>query len=124
MPEKPISREMSDDDFHQHLRDGVDQFSHRGKAQDEAWNEFASHLSFLSADFGDPATYTALEKQLAAHDEEWNTKGQRIFYQATPPSLVETIVRQIGKARLAHERQRTRIVLESPLATTWPRRAS
>jgi glucose-6-phosphate 1-dehydrogenase len=107
-------KEMTDDDFRQHLREGVDQFSRRGKAQDEAWNEFASRLSFLSADFGNPATYTALEQQLAAHDEEWNAKAQCIFYQATPPSLVETIVQQIGKARLAHDRQRTRIVLEKP----------
>jgi glucose-6-phosphate 1-dehydrogenase len=107
-------KEMSDDDFRQRLRDGVGQFSRRGKAKDEAWKEFASHLSFFSADFGDPATYAALKERLATHDREWDTKAQRIFYQATPPSLVETIVRQIGKADLAHDRERTRIVLEKP----------
>jgi glucose-6-phosphate 1-dehydrogenase len=107
-------KEMSDDDFRQHLRDGVGQFSRRGKAEDEAWQEFASHLSFFSADFGDPETYVALKERLAARDQEWDTKGQRILYQATPPSLVETIVQQIGKADLARDRERTRIVLEKP----------
>jgi glucose-6-phosphate 1-dehydrogenase len=107
-------KEMTDDEFREHLRDGVDQFSRRGKAKDEAWKEFASHVAFLSADFGDPATYVALKERLAMHDREWDTKAERIFYQATPPSLVETIVRQIGKANLAHDRQRTRIVLEKP----------
>jgi len=107
-------KEMTDEEFRQHLRDGVDQFSRRGKAEDEAWKEFASHAAFLSADFGDPATYVALEERLATHDREWDTKAERIFYQATPPSLVETIVRQIGKANLARDRQRTRIVLEKP----------
>jgi len=105
---------MTDDDFQQRMRDGVDQFSRRGKAEDETWKEFARHLSFLSADADDPATYSTLEERLSAHDQEWGTKAHRIFYQATPPLLVETIVQHIGKTRLAHDRQRTRIVLEKP----------
>jgi glucose-6-phosphate 1-dehydrogenase len=105
---------MSDDDFRQHLRDGVDQFSRSGKAKDGAWQEFASHLSFLSADFGDPATYVALKERLVTYDREWDARAKLIIYQATPPSLVETIVQQIGKADLARDRKRTRIVLEKP----------
>ena len=107
-------QQMTDDDFRQHLRDGVDQFSRRGKVEDEAWKEFTSHLSFVSADFRDAAAYDALKEQLAAHDQEWGSRAQRIFYQATPPSLVETIVQQIGKANLARDRKGTRIVLEKP----------
>ncbi|MEJ2736334.1 MAG: glucose-6-phosphate dehydrogenase [Anaerolineae bacterium] len=107
-------KEMTDDKFRQHLRDGVDQFSRRGKAKDEAWKAFASHLSFLSADFGEPAAYDALKERLSTRDQEWDTRAQCIFYQATPPSLVETIVQQIGQADLARDRERTRIVLEKP----------
>jgi glucose-6-phosphate 1-dehydrogenase len=107
-------KHMTDDDFRQHMKDGLDQFSRRGQAKADTWNEFAAHLSFLCSDYGDPATYTALEERFAAHDQEWGTKAQRIFYQATPPSLAETIVQQVGKAKLAHDRQRTRIVLEKP----------
>jgi glucose-6-phosphate 1-dehydrogenase len=116
-------KEMSDDDFCQHLRDGVDQFSRRGRADPEIWNDFASHLSFISADFGDPATYETLKDRLAAQDKEWDTTANRIFYQATPPSLVELIVGQLGKAKLAHkmahdrmslDHRKSRIVLEKP----------
>jgi glucose-6-phosphate 1-dehydrogenase len=107
-------KEMTDDDFREHLRDGVDQFSRSGKAQDEEWGAFASHFTFLSGDFGEPATYSALEERLTACDQEWGTKAERIFYQATPPSLVETIVHQIGEAGLAQDRERTRIVFEKP----------
>ena len=107
-------KEMTDEDFREHLRDGVDRFSRRGKADDGAWTAFASHFSFLSGDFGEPATYSALEEQLKARDQEWGTKAQRILYQATPPSLVETIVHQIGQAGLAQDREGTRIVLEKP----------
>jgi glucose-6-phosphate 1-dehydrogenase len=107
-------KEMNDEDFRQHLRDGVDQFSRRGKADSKVWGEFASHLSFLSADFGDPATYKTLEDRLVAYDKEWDAKANRIFYQATPPSLVQLIVGQLGKAKLSHDRERSRIVLEKP----------
>jgi glucose-6-phosphate 1-dehydrogenase len=107
-------KHMTDDDFRQHMKDGLDQFSRRGQPNADTWNQFAAHLSFLRAHYGDPTTYTALEERFAAHDQEWGTKAQRIFYQATPPSLAETIVQQVGKAKLAHDRQRTRIVLEKP----------
>jgi glucose-6-phosphate 1-dehydrogenase len=107
-------KEMTDGDFRQHLKDGVDRFSRRGQAKADPWNEFAAHLSFLSADLDDPAPYTTLEERLTAHDQEWNTKAQRIFYQATPPSLVETVVQQLAKAELVRDRQRTRIIVEKP----------
>jgi glucose-6-phosphate 1-dehydrogenase len=107
-------KDMTDDDFRKHLLDGVDQFSRRGKAEPEVWKRFATHLSFLSGDFSDEETYKALEARLAESDKEWGAKASRIFYQATPPSLVELIVGQLGKAKLAHDRKRSRIVLEKP----------
>src|SRR6266508_4261370 len=51
-------KQISDAEFRQHLREGVDQFSRRGKSDDAAWSIFAAKLAFVSADFGDPAAYT------------------------------------------------------------------
>ena len=105
---------MSHAEFRQHLREGVDQFSRRGKAEDEAWADFAKHLSFVAADFSDSKAFSALADRLSTLDKDWNTEANRIFYQATPPSLVEIIVKQLGKAGLAKDRRRTRVVLEKP----------
>ncbi len=107
-------KEMGDEDFRKRMKDGVDQFSRRGKAEADAWKAFADHLSFLSVDFAKMDTYDALEEQLDGLDKEWGAKASRIFYQATPPGLVEMIVQNLGKSKLAHQRQRTRIVLEKP----------
>jgi glucose-6-phosphate 1-dehydrogenase len=107
-------KEMSDDEFRQRLRQGVDKFSRRGKAHNEEWNEFAAHLTYVSADFTDSATYAALADQLSGQDKTWSTGASRIFYLATPPTMVEPIVQQLGKARLSHDRKRTRIVVEKP----------
>jgi hypothetical protein len=37
-----------------------------------------------------------------------------MFYLATPPVIVETIVKGLGSARLADDKQRARIVVEKP----------
>jgi glucose-6-phosphate 1-dehydrogenase len=107
-------KEMSDEAFRQRLRDGVDRFSRRGKAKDEEWEPFAARLSFTSADFDNPDTYEALGQSLQALDEKWDGQVHRVFYQATPPALVETIVQRLGESGLAEDRDRARIVLEKP----------
>src|SRR5207249_1513479 len=93
---------------------GVDQFSRRGKGEDTTWHAFAERLSFVSANFSDPATFTTLAQQLSDLDEQWDMRATRVFYLATSPTLVEPIAQHLGKARLARDRKRARIVIEKP----------
>ncbi|MFZ5451009.1 MAG: glucose-6-phosphate dehydrogenase [Thermodesulfobacteriota bacterium] len=107
-------RRMSDGEFRQHLRQGVDQFSRRGKTEDEKWDLFASHLSFITSELDDSSVYARLAKTLAALDKEWNVRANRVFYLAVPPRLVGAVTRELAKARLNQDRQRARIVVEKP----------
>jgi glucose-6-phosphate 1-dehydrogenase len=107
-------KEMSDEEFRQHMRDGVDQFSRRGKANDAAWDKFAAKLSFLTGGFEDAQTYTTLADRFAEYNRAWNTKADHIFYLAIPPLVIETIVEQLDNAKLAHDRERVRLVAEKP----------
>ena len=100
--------------FAQRLRQGVEQFSRRGKPEDAPWNAFASRLDFMAANFSDPSFYTALAEGLAARDRTWNTQGNRIFYLATPPTLVEGITQGLAAAGLTQNCARARIVVEKP----------
>src|SRR6266496_4118236 len=59
---------LSDDEFRQHLRAGVDQFSRRGKSDAATWNTFAANLAFVSADFADPAAYSSWAERLGKQD--------------------------------------------------------
>lgn len=86
---------MGNEEFRRRLREGVAKFSRRGQVDDEAWGGFASSLTFINADFSDPAAYGALADHLAAQDTALDTKASRIFYLATPPTAVETIVQQL-----------------------------
>jgi glucose-6-phosphate 1-dehydrogenase len=110
-----VSRtEMGDDEFRQRLRSGIDRFSRRCQANDPDWTAFAPHLTYLSADPTESTVYDALFGQLSSLDREWRMQANHVFYLATPPAIVEPIVRQLGRTRLSHNRQRARIVVEKP----------
>ena len=107
-------KEMGNDQFLAHLRDGVSQFARRGLSNDGAWESFAKHLQFARADFSAADAFSGLAGILCSLEEQWKTKANQIFYCAVPPTLVEMIVEQLGKAKLCLDRQRTRIVVEKP----------
>jgi glucose-6-phosphate 1-dehydrogenase len=107
-------KDMPTAEFQQHLRQGVDQFRRDGPSTDDAWNAFAAHLSYVSADFADAAALAALATLLANYEKEWGAPATQIFYQATPPDIVEMIVRQLGQTDLPRNRARSRIVMEKP----------
>jgi len=106
---------FSDEKFRQHLHDGVNQFSRFGKAKGNAWTDFAKHVHYQQGDFKKTQTYTTLSAQCAGLEKEWGAKTHRIFYMATPPSMFGEIPKYLGKAGLARDRQRSRIVVEKPI---------
>jgi len=105
-------KNKSSDEFRSRLRDGANNF--RGRVDEKTWNKFSPNLSYISGDYADPTTYAALDKQLKTHEKKWGGAANHIFYLATPPDIVETIVKMIGKANLAQDKQRVRIVVEKP----------
>lgn len=107
-------KELGDEDFRRHLRQGVNQFSRRGPVDPQVWETFAGKLTFLKADLSDPALYTEIRKRLADLDREWHMEADRVFYLGIPPQLVKDIVDQLGKAHLSGDREHERIVVEKP----------
>jgi glucose-6-phosphate 1-dehydrogenase len=107
-------KDGSTDGFRLRLGDGVDNFCECGDIDENTWKEFTANLSYISGDFADPATYATLDEQLKAHEKKWDCPANHVFYLAIPPGIVETIVKGIGKAKLAHDKQRVRIVVEKP----------
>jgi glucose-6-phosphate 1-dehydrogenase len=110
-------RATTSDAWRKELRQGIDEFSRRGKTDDAAWNAFAPALEYQQADFGDQASYAALAARLDAADRACGVKANRIFYLAVPPALFEAVAGQLGKAKLARDRKRSRIVIEKPFGS-------
>jgi glucose-6-phosphate 1-dehydrogenase len=107
-------KDASPDEFRLRLKDGANTFCECGGVDEKTWNGFALNLSYLSGDFANPATYMALKSQLDDREKSWGSPANHIFYLATPPGIMETIVQGMGAAGLAHDKARARIVVEKP----------
>lgn len=104
----------SEEDFRVRLKDGVVNFCLCGELEEKTWKKLTANLAYIPGNFSDPATYTALNNQLKAHEKKWKSPANHMFYLATPPGIVETIVENLGAAGLADDNPRARIVVEKP----------
>jgi glucose-6-phosphate 1-dehydrogenase len=107
-------KELSGDAFRDRLQDGINAFSRRGKVDESRWGAMAGDVSFVSGDFSDPKLYARLADALTAQEKTWGHPANRVFYLATPPGVVPMVVDGLGKAKLARDRARARIVMEKP----------
>jgi len=69
-----------------------------------ALHHLLSLLTYLSGDYKDPGTYTALKKVLGS-------ARHLAYYLAIPPSLFETVIKGLGAANLA---EHARVIVEKP----------
>ena len=107
-------KDMTDEQYRKRMHEGVDKFSRSGKAKIEDWKNFASKLRYNKADFTDQNTYKNLSNDLSSAEKGWTSDSNRIFYMAIPPRFIETISENIGKAKLAEDDKRARVVVEKP----------
>jgi glucose-6-phosphate 1-dehydrogenase len=94
-------REMTDEQFRAHLREGVDKFSRNRPIKESIWESFGQGILYHHGDFDDPAAWRELSSLLDRIDRDRGTAGNRLFYLAVPPTLYPEIVRQLGDAGLA-----------------------
>ncbi len=109
-------RPYSDDQYRVEMKDAVGRFS-RVSLEPAIWDDFAEGLHYLQGEFGSVASYRALEERLQSIDVARGTRGNRLFYLATPPSAYPEIVENIGKVGLQKEGKGqgwARIVIEKP----------
>ncbi|HSB34222.1 MAG TPA: glucose-6-phosphate dehydrogenase, partial [Nitrospirota bacterium] len=80
------------------------------------WDKLASRLYYSTFDYEDPKSYTVdlgdiLPKLEARHE----TRGNRIFYLAIPPTVFEKVIHNIGAAGLQREDKGcSHVVIEKP----------
>jgi glucose-6-phosphate 1-dehydrogenase len=104
---------MTDAEYRQRLREGVDRFSRRGRADGAKWNAFAQHLTYAQGDFRDRTTFLRLADRLSAPHPAWQRGASRILYLATPPSMIAPIAQHAACAGLARDPS-VRLVVEKP----------
>jgi glucose-6-phosphate 1-dehydrogenase len=76
---------LSREQFHHHLWEGVNKNSRRGEADKKVWEAFAKNVSYFRGGFTEADTFTFIEKQINLLKSKWKSHVNRIFYMAVPP---------------------------------------
>ncbi|MBV8821520.1 MAG: glucose-6-phosphate dehydrogenase (NADP(+)), partial [Ktedonobacteraceae bacterium] len=90
------------------------------KLTEEAQQQFAQRLFYCRSDFNNPDGYHDLAQLLDKLEREHGTKGNRLFYLATPPETDSMVIENIGKAGLTQQQERNgykswaRVIVEKP----------
>jgi glucose-6-phosphate 1-dehydrogenase len=94
--------DWTDDELRAHARDAI---AACGETIDEeTFGRFAARLSYLSGDFGDPATFERVAAAL-------NGAERPVFYLEIPPALFGMVVKGLAGAGLT---EHARVVVEKP----------
>ncbi len=110
--------EMSNDAFRDDLARGLRRFALRDVDQGTAdW--LLAGVSYVSGDADDPGTYDRLDRELVHVEQSGHTRGNRLFYLATPPAAFLPISRHLGQSGLAREQSGAwrRLIVEKPFGT-------
>ena len=110
---------MTDDEFRGRTREAVTEFARVQPPSAYVWERFAASVFYLSGDPKDPALYPKIEEKLRELEaKRGGDPTNRLFYCATPPSLYDDVVDNLGASGLARaEGGWTRLVIEKPFGT-------
>ena len=103
--------------FREALRASTGQFSRSKPLDDSVWNGFAARVETVRCDFKAPESYGTLKKKLEAVESQGGTKGNRLYYLATAPSVFPVILGNLKSAGLLHPpggAPWSRVVIEKP----------
>jgi glucose-6-phosphate 1-dehydrogenase len=109
--------EYTDLEFAKEMREAVGHFSRTKPIDEELWQDFAAGMRYVAGSFDDAKTFVKLKAQLEDLDKSRATRGNRLYYFATPPSTFPTLLRQLKEAGLINPPNHpsfTRVVIEKP----------
>ena len=115
--------EFSHAGFQQDMREAVGKFSRQKPIDEEVWKDFAEGMRYVAGSFDDQGTFQRLKTQLEELDKTRGTRGNRLFYFATPPSTFPVLLEGLKAAGLInkpYDAQTTRIVIEKPFGRDLP----
>jgi glucose-6-phosphate 1-dehydrogenase len=109
--------QIGDAAFRTGMREAVEKHSRTKPIDEEVWSDFAAGMKYVPGDFGDPQTFLELKRCLDALDHERATRGNRLYYFATPPSTFPTLLKSLkigGLVRSVNDDRFSRVVVEKP----------
>jgi glucose-6-phosphate 1-dehydrogenase len=108
-------RELDDEAFRRQMTEEIRQFATQA-IPDPVWAEMRERIYYCRGDFDAPGTYRQLAARLAELAPKHHTRGNALFYLATPPDYFVEIVRHGAGAGLFDEADGAwrRVIVEKP----------
>jgi glucose-6-phosphate 1-dehydrogenase len=109
--------EYTREEFTRDMREAVGKFSRTKPIDEEVWQDFGAGLRYAAGSFDDARTFVQLKAQLEELDRTRATRGNRLYYFATPPSTFPLLLKQLKAAGLINaplDPAFTRVVIEKP----------
>ncbi|MBV9123097.1 MAG: glucose-6-phosphate dehydrogenase [Planctomycetes bacterium] len=98
--------------------DGTKRFSRR-PPNPEHWEDYARALFYVEGRFDDPAAYQRLKERLETVDQQFGIPGNRVYYLAVPPQVVDACVKNLQAAGMVADPSQaqpfTRVIIEKPI---------
>ncbi len=111
-------RDKSDDQFAGEMREALGQHSRRQPIDEQIWDRLGAHVHYHRGAFDDSEAFVGLAGRLEALDRDLGTRGNRLFYLATPPEHFPPIVQGLSSAGLiaasGDASRWTRVIVEKP----------
>ena len=109
--------EWTDQDFREHTRQAVEEFSRR-PTDPSAWRTFADSLFYVPGDYSSAESHDRLKERLEELEQARGIPGNHLYHLAVPPSAYTPIIE--GLSRSSHatphgEGSRwSRVIIEKP----------
>ncbi|MDF1550283.1 MAG: glucose-6-phosphate dehydrogenase, partial [Bacteroidales bacterium] len=107
--------------FRDKMKAGIQNFANIKENVNGGLDDFLKFLNYISINTSETEDYGALKSYLTQLDKEMKTKGNYIFYLATPPSLYGPVSEYLGHYGLNKQvdgENWRRIVIEKPFGSS------
>ena len=114
------NREWSHEEFRNQVSKNWREYL-QGESDDVAWSWLVERMYFVQGNLEQSDAYSRLSKTLAEVDKTRGTKGNYLFYMATPPAYFGTVVALLDEKNLVGESDGRwrRVIIEKPFGRDY-----
>ena len=103
--------------FREMIRQAIE-LSFGAEFDKKAWDAFSARLYYHAGEYDSLSSYLEIKETIRKVEQAHDTRRNRIFYLAVPPTVYETVVTNLGASGLSREEGGfTHIAVEKPIGS-------
>ena len=112
-------KEKNNEIFQSEMKENVKNFSRLKPFDENFWDNFQNQIYYYNGHLDNDDDYVKFNEYLKQLDANLGTKGNRLFYLATPPKYFPLIIEKLHKHKLTynhnqHEEKWSKVIIEKP----------